>query len=177
MDWARILAFATGMVDQELLARIEYLAAENRILDHRLTDAFGTACLPISAEPTTLATFTPIRQVFQSDGQSAIWRFESSQPSQPVRSPPANVRRRIKTALYRGILRIPLGLRVGNWAREEAFRRLVSEAIFWCLVFAGPIGHPADISCVVLCDAVRLINVLRLVLGAKTGFANTPEEG
>jgi hypothetical protein len=23
MDWARILAFATGMVDQELLARIE----------------------------------------------------------------------------------------------------------------------------------------------------------
>jgi hypothetical protein len=32
MDWARILAFVTGMVDQELLARIEYLAAENRIL-------------------------------------------------------------------------------------------------------------------------------------------------
>jgi putative transposase len=28
MDWARILAFVTGMVDQELLARIEYLAAE-----------------------------------------------------------------------------------------------------------------------------------------------------
>jgi hypothetical protein len=24
MDWARILAFVTGMVDQELLARIEY---------------------------------------------------------------------------------------------------------------------------------------------------------
>src|SRR6478672_10842347 len=32
MDWARILAFVTGMVDQELLARIEYLAAENHIL-------------------------------------------------------------------------------------------------------------------------------------------------
>jgi putative transposase len=32
MNWARILAFITGMVDQELLARIEYLAAENRIL-------------------------------------------------------------------------------------------------------------------------------------------------
>jgi hypothetical protein len=27
MDWARILAFGTGMVDQELLARNEYLAA------------------------------------------------------------------------------------------------------------------------------------------------------
>jgi hypothetical protein len=36
MDWARILAFLTGMVDQELLARIEYLAAENRILKAQL---------------------------------------------------------------------------------------------------------------------------------------------
>ena len=32
MDWARILAYVRGTVDQELLARIEYLAAENRIL-------------------------------------------------------------------------------------------------------------------------------------------------
>jgi putative transposase len=32
MDWACILAYVTGMVDQELLARNEYLAAENRIL-------------------------------------------------------------------------------------------------------------------------------------------------
>jgi hypothetical protein len=32
MYWARILAFVTGMVDQELLARNEYPAAENRIL-------------------------------------------------------------------------------------------------------------------------------------------------
>ena len=32
MDWTRILAFVTGMVDQELLTRNEYLAAENRIL-------------------------------------------------------------------------------------------------------------------------------------------------
>jgi len=36
MDWARILAFVTGMADQELLARIEYLAAENRILKAQL---------------------------------------------------------------------------------------------------------------------------------------------
>jgi hypothetical protein len=36
MHWARILAFVTGMVDQELLARIEYLAAENRILKAQL---------------------------------------------------------------------------------------------------------------------------------------------
>jgi hypothetical protein len=32
MDWARVLAYVTGTVDQELLARNEYLAAENRIL-------------------------------------------------------------------------------------------------------------------------------------------------
>jgi putative transposase len=36
MDWARILAYVTGMVDQELLARNEYLAAENRILKAKL---------------------------------------------------------------------------------------------------------------------------------------------
>ena len=36
MDWARILAFVTGSVDQELLARAEYLAAENRILKSQL---------------------------------------------------------------------------------------------------------------------------------------------
>ena len=29
MDWVRILAYLTGTVDQELLARNEYLAAEN----------------------------------------------------------------------------------------------------------------------------------------------------
>src|SRR3977135_2035580 len=32
MDWARILAYVTGTVDQELLARNEYLAAENRVI-------------------------------------------------------------------------------------------------------------------------------------------------
>jgi putative transposase len=32
MDWPRLLAYITGRVDQELLLRNEYLAAENRIL-------------------------------------------------------------------------------------------------------------------------------------------------
>jgi putative transposase len=36
MDWARILAYVTGTVDQELLARNEYLAAENRIMRAQL---------------------------------------------------------------------------------------------------------------------------------------------
>ena len=45
MEWVRILAYITGTVDQELLLRNEYLAAENRILKAqlktplRLTDA------------------------------------------------------------------------------------------------------------------------------------------
>jgi hypothetical protein len=36
MNWARILAFVAGMVEQGLLARNEYLAAENRILKAQL---------------------------------------------------------------------------------------------------------------------------------------------
>ena len=36
MDWTRILAYITGSVDQELLLRNEYLAAENRILRAQL---------------------------------------------------------------------------------------------------------------------------------------------
>jgi putative transposase len=32
MDWARLLAYITGTVDQELLLRKVYLFAENRIL-------------------------------------------------------------------------------------------------------------------------------------------------
>ena len=36
MNWARILAYITGTVDQELLLRNEYLAAENWILKAKL---------------------------------------------------------------------------------------------------------------------------------------------
>jgi hypothetical protein len=36
MEWARILAYITGTLDQELLLRNEYLAAENRILKAQL---------------------------------------------------------------------------------------------------------------------------------------------
>jgi putative transposase len=36
MEWARILAYISGTVDQELLLRNEYLAAENRILRGQL---------------------------------------------------------------------------------------------------------------------------------------------
>jgi hypothetical protein len=36
MEWARILAYMSGTVDQELLLRNEYLAAENQILRGQL---------------------------------------------------------------------------------------------------------------------------------------------
>ena len=36
MDWPRILTYITGTVDEELLLRNEYLAAENRILIEQL---------------------------------------------------------------------------------------------------------------------------------------------
>ena len=36
MEFARMLAYVTGTVDQELLVRNEYLAAENRILKAQL---------------------------------------------------------------------------------------------------------------------------------------------
>jgi hypothetical protein len=40
MDWARILAYITGTVDQELLSRNEYLVTENRILKRQLKGRF-----------------------------------------------------------------------------------------------------------------------------------------
>src|SRR6266571_7088901 len=36
MNWKRMLAYVTGSVDQELLARDEYLVTENRILRHQI---------------------------------------------------------------------------------------------------------------------------------------------
>jgi putative transposase len=35
-EWARLLAYVTGLVNQQLLLRNEYLAAENRILRAQL---------------------------------------------------------------------------------------------------------------------------------------------
>ena len=51
MDWARILAYIPGTVDQELLLRNEYLAAENQILKAQIK----TRLLLSEAEKATLA--------------------------------------------------------------------------------------------------------------------------
>jgi putative transposase len=55
MNWARILAYVTGTVDQELLLRNEYLAAENRILRAQLK---GRLKLSV-AVPKIVANATP----------------------------------------------------------------------------------------------------------------------
>src|ERR1035441_5001752 len=51
MVWARMLAYITGTVDQELLLRNEYLAAENRILKAQIKGRL----LLSEAEKVTLA--------------------------------------------------------------------------------------------------------------------------
>ncbi len=53
MDWARILAYVTGTVDQELLGRNEYLAAKNRIMKAQLN---GRQKLPDAEAGITPAT-------------------------------------------------------------------------------------------------------------------------
>src|SRR5262252_4676460 len=49
--WARLLSFVTGLVNQELLLRNEYLAAENRILRAQLPARIRLS----DAERSTLA--------------------------------------------------------------------------------------------------------------------------
>ena len=51
MNWARLVAYITGTLDQELLLRNEYLAAENRILRAQIKGRL----LLSDAEKATLA--------------------------------------------------------------------------------------------------------------------------
>ena len=51
MEWTRILAYITGSVDQELLLRNEYLAAENRILRAKLNRLLQ---ISTAAQPDTI---------------------------------------------------------------------------------------------------------------------------
>ena len=54
--WARLLAYVTGLVNQQLLIQNEYLAAENRILRAqlpkrlRLTGGTAVTLSPIASE-------------------------------------------------------------------------------------------------------------------------------
>jgi putative transposase len=50
-QWARVLAYVSGLVNQELLLQVEYLAAENRILRAHLPDRLRLT----NSERSTLA--------------------------------------------------------------------------------------------------------------------------
>ncbi len=41
MDWKTMLAYISGSVDEELLLRNEYLAAESRILRNQIQSRFA----------------------------------------------------------------------------------------------------------------------------------------
>jgi hypothetical protein len=58
MHWARILAYVTGTVDRELLARNEYLATENRILKDQLKGRLGVASSLSPLRPSKSKTWT-----------------------------------------------------------------------------------------------------------------------
>ena len=52
MDWKQLLAYISGSVDEELLLRIEYLVAENRILRDQIKGRIQLT----DAQRKTLAT-------------------------------------------------------------------------------------------------------------------------
>ena len=82
----------------------------------------------------------PPRAESLSEFDSEMQWFESCRPNQPVRSPPPDMERPLKTARFGGILQIWAGLRVRKLATEAPLRLPVSEGGFWCLVFDGASG-------------------------------------
>jgi hypothetical protein len=70
MLWARLLAYVTGTVNQELLLRNEYLAAENRILRSQIKGRL----LLSEGEKATLAEIAHRRV----EGHWRTWRQRPS---------------------------------------------------------------------------------------------------
>src|ERR1022692_1814436 len=67
MNWARMLAYITGTVDQELLLRNEYLAAENRILKAQIKGRL----LLSEADKATLAEIAHRGRLLLSEADKA----------------------------------------------------------------------------------------------------------
>src|SRR5256885_3219424 len=90
MDWGRILAYVTGTVDQELLARNEYLAAENRILKAQLKGRLKLS----DAERATLGEIGH-RLGARFSARSQLWPARTpSRPSTASWSPANSMARR-----------------------------------------------------------------------------------
>jgi putative transposase len=82
MLWARLLAYVTGTVNQELLLRDEYLAAENRILRGQIKGR-----LLLSETPQAL-------RISAGSAQSSlgVWELSSSRLFPDVPGCPADFR-------------------------------------------------------------------------------------
>ena len=69
MIWMRILAYITGTVDQELLLRNEYLAAENRILRAKIKGRL----LLSGSEKTTLGEIAYGQNIHPQSAEVDDW--------------------------------------------------------------------------------------------------------
>jgi putative transposase len=79
-NWARLLVFVTGLVNQELLLQNEYLAAENRILGRKALAR--VACV---AKPDTILAWYRKLVAQKFDGSK-----HRSYPGRPRISPELN---------------------------------------------------------------------------------------
>jgi hypothetical protein len=92
-----------------------------------------------------------IDQTARANFDSAIPRFESWRPSQPVRSPPLSAGGSRKSARNAGTRRMPPGVRVSDWASLSPSRASVSEADFWYLALG---------ECGIVCRRAESVSIL-----------------
>ena len=63
MIWTQLLAYVTGTVNQELLLRNEYLAAENRILKAQIKGRLRTNIGNVAALDDAVGAFNPTERI------------------------------------------------------------------------------------------------------------------
>jgi hypothetical protein len=85
-NWIRLLAYVTGLVNQELLLRNEYLVAENRILKAQIKGRLS----PSDGECSTLAEIPkrlyPSDQPHLSRRHDHLMKWERGEPRTTLRS-------------------------------------------------------------------------------------------
>ncbi|NDJ15147.1 MAG: hypothetical protein EBY17_28840 [Acidobacteriia bacterium] len=85
MDWARILAYVTGTVDQELLGRNEYLAAGNDqekgnvLLFPRNTDQQREGRCSVASDWVGSCATIIVRRRDGASAGSVFWPYEEEQ--------------------------------------------------------------------------------------------------
>ena len=90
MIWAQLLAYITGTVDQELLLRNEYLAAENRILKAELSPptfcTFAREFSALTARGCFMGSLCPGRP-FRPCPRATAWSGSPGRHLQDTRGP------------------------------------------------------------------------------------------